>query len=76
MATDLPPDLILLDIGLPRLDGIKAARAIVQVASAARILFLNENSDSDFESTAARLASGLQGDNFVSSVARNREGQA
>jgi DNA-binding NarL/FixJ family response regulator len=41
-AQKLQPDLILLDIGLPKLHGIDAAPRIRQVAPNARILFLSE----------------------------------
>jgi len=43
----LQPDLVVLDIGLPRLNGIDAARQISQVASAARIIFLTQESSPD-----------------------------
>jgi DNA-binding NarL/FixJ family response regulator len=36
----LQPDLVLLDIGLPTLNGVEAARQIHKVAPASRILFL------------------------------------
>jgi len=46
-ARDLKPDLILLDIGLPNLDGLEAANCIRQVAPDAAIIFVTENSDTD-----------------------------
>jgi len=40
-AEELRPDLILMDIGLPNLDGIKAARQIRQMGFDSKILFLS-----------------------------------
>jgi DNA-binding NarL/FixJ family response regulator len=42
-AEKLQPDLILLDIGLPTLNGIDAARRIREVSPASKILFVSEN---------------------------------
>jgi DNA-binding NarL/FixJ family response regulator len=46
-AEALQPDLILLDIGLPWLDGIEAARRIRQVSPASKILFVSQESSPD-----------------------------
>lgn len=46
-AENLQPDLILLDIGLPELDGIEVARRIGKVAPRSKILFLTVESDPD-----------------------------
>jgi len=40
---ELRPDLILLDIGLPGLNGIEAARRICEIAPGTAILFVSEN---------------------------------
>jgi DNA-binding NarL/FixJ family response regulator len=40
-SEELQPDLVLLDIGLPGLHGLEAARRIRKVAPASRILFLS-----------------------------------
>jgi DNA-binding NarL/FixJ family response regulator len=46
-AEALRPDLILLDIGLPNLDGIGAARQIRKLAPESKILFLSQERDLD-----------------------------
>jgi DNA-binding NarL/FixJ family response regulator len=43
VAQQLQPDLILLDIGLPTLSGIEAARRIRELSPNTRILFVSEN---------------------------------
>ena len=46
--------MILLDIGLPSLDGLEAANRIHQVAPDARIIFLTQNRDKDVVQAALR----------------------
>jgi DNA-binding NarL/FixJ family response regulator len=58
-AQQLQPDLILLDIGLPTLNGIEAARRIRKVSPNSRILFVSENRSRDVVEEALRTgASG------------------
>ena len=58
-AQELKPDLILLDIGLPNLNGLEAAKQIRQAAPDAQIIFLTQNSDRDV--VRAALSTGAQG---------------
>lgn len=44
-AEELKPDLVVLDIGLPKLNGIEAARQIRAVSPESKILFLTGNDD-------------------------------
>lgn len=46
-AAKLRPDLILLDIGLPSLNGIEVARRIGKVSPESSIIFLSENPSND-----------------------------
>ena len=52
------PDLILLDVGLPALNGLEAARRILARDPGSRILFLTEHSPDIVE---AALAIGARG---------------
>jgi len=58
-ARQLQPDLILLDIGLPRLNGMDAARRIRAVSPTSKILFVSKNRAWDLAEEGLRLgASG------------------
>ena len=57
-AQELKPDLILLDIGLPRLNGLEAARRIREVSPTSRILFVSENRSRDVAEEALRTGAG------------------
>jgi len=53
-ALELQPELILLDIGLPGLNGIEAARRIRDFSPNSKILFVSENHSSDVIEEALR----------------------
>ena len=58
-AEELKPDLVVLDIGLPKLNGIEAARRIRQLSPSSKIIFLSQNNDPDV--VRAALGTGAQG---------------
>jgi len=57
-AKELKPDLIVLDIGLPKLNGIKAARQIRQLSPSSKIVFLSQDNDLDVVRAALGTAQG------------------
>jgi DNA-binding NarL/FixJ family response regulator len=57
-AEEFKPDLIVLDIGLPKLNGIEAARQIRQLSRNSKILFLSQNNDLDVVRAALGTAQG------------------
>jgi DNA-binding NarL/FixJ family response regulator len=54
-AKGLQPDLVLLDIGLPALNGLEAGRRIREVSPNSKILFLSQESCSDVVREALSL---------------------
>lgn len=58
-SADLQPDLIPLDIGLPRLSGIEAARRIREIAPQSRIVFVTL--ETSYDVVEAALSIGAAG---------------
>jgi CheY-like chemotaxis protein len=58
-AEELKPDLVVLDVGLPELNGIEVARRIVRCSPGTTILFLTGNHDTEVAREALRA--GAQG---------------
>lgn len=60
-AQALQPQLVLLDLGLPKLNGIAAARQIRKLSPGSKILFLSQEADPD----VARAAFSAGGQGYV-----------
>jgi two-component system NarL family response regulator len=59
MSAELRPDIVLLDIGLPELNGFEAARQIGEVSPASGIVFLTQTRNEDLINEA--LKAGAHG---------------
>ncbi len=68
-SEELQPDLILLDIGLPSVNGLEAARQIRKVSPCSRILF--QSSHHDPEVLQEALRTGAMGYVVKSNAARD-----
>lgn len=58
-ARELQPDVILMDISMPRLNGIEAAQRILAIAPQSKILFVTVEQSEHFEEAA--VAAGAKG---------------
>lgn len=80
-AEELQPDLILLDIGLPALNGIAAARQIRKLAPKSKIVFVSLESSPDVVQEALRVGNcgyvlkSEAGDDLLEAVDAVREGK-
>jgi DNA-binding NarL/FixJ family response regulator len=62
LCEELQPDMVLLDVGLPKLNGIDAARQIREVSPDSKILFVTMNCSHELMREAMRIgAAGCLG---------------
>jgi DNA-binding NarL/FixJ family response regulator len=59
IAPELNPDLVLLDIGLPNLNGIEVAHRLCKTVPGAKVIFLSQETDE--EVVRAALSTGAKG---------------
>lgn len=57
-AERLQPDLVLLDIGLPTLNGIEVARRIRRISPGSKVIFVSENRSPDIAEEALGTGAG------------------
>jgi len=55
VALDLKPDLMILDIGLPNLNGLEIAKRVIEGSPASKILFLSQESSKDIMQEAFKI---------------------
>jgi DNA-binding NarL/FixJ family response regulator len=57
-AQELQPDLILLDLSLPKLNGLEAGRRIRKISPHSKILFLSQEPAPEIVQSALRIGAG------------------
>jgi DNA-binding NarL/FixJ family response regulator len=55
----LQPDLVVLDVAMPQLDGIQAARRLKELVTTSKIVFLTGIEDPDYIKSASDLGHGF-----------------
>ena len=55
LATELKPDVIIADIGMPRMNGLEAGQVIRKQLPSTKLVFLTMNQDPDYAAEAFRM---------------------
>ena len=55
MAAERKPDLVLLDVGMPLLNGLDAGRELIRLIPRIKLIFLTMNPDSELAGEALRI---------------------
>jgi DNA-binding NarL/FixJ family response regulator len=82
MAVDLQPDVVLMDLHMPEVNGIEATRLLAAQAPSVRVLVLTMLDDPDSVMAALRagargyLVKGAAGDQILGTIRAVAEGQA
>ena len=54
-AAQMQPDVVLLDIGMPHLNGIEAAKIVRQRCPMSKIVFVTQDGDDDIKDAAMQI---------------------
>ena len=82
LATELTPDVAIIDIAMPRLDGIEATRRIKELCPDINVLILSAYDDDQFifslleAGAAGYLLKSVHGRELVATVRAVREGES
>lgn len=59
LVRENPPDMVLLDIAMPGMNGLELARALLQMRDPPRIIFLSMHDNQEYRAAARDLGAGF-----------------